>query len=312
MNSAVPSSQVGPVVVGVDGSRTTSGTLDLAAAEAVRHRATLQIVHVWPGRYTGVFRSRGVVPSRADGRRLLEVAERRARMAEPDLPIGTELLEGGAAHVLTECSTWARLLVVGHRDDLPMRPSWGSTAAYLAHHSGCPLLVHRGAVTKEGPVVVAASARPSGAATLGYAFAEAALLGTRLVAVHMWTRPGAAEGTAPVIAVGGYATEREAAEHALAEALAAWSGRFPEVRVDRLVVHDLDMAYTIARASRRGRLLVAGIGRHGRFAELLYGSLSAGPAGLRQATGPVVLVPAGWSAGEQLAARGGPARVEPR
>jgi nucleotide-binding universal stress UspA family protein len=279
-----------PVVVGVDGSRSAPGTVDLAVAEAARCAAPLLIVHVWPGRYRGIFRSRETVPSRADGLRLLEVTQRRAALAGPGVPIATQLLEGGAAATLTGCSAEARLLVVGHRDDPYTRASWGSTAAYLAHHSECPLLVNRGA-GHNGPVVVASSARASGAATLGYAFAEAAQLGTRLVAVHMWARPGDADGRAPVVVRGGYADERRAAETQLTDALAEWSERFPEVAVERLVVSDLDLACTIDRASHRGRLLVAGIGRHGRFAELLYG---AGPVGLRGSTCPVVLVPAGW------------------
>ncbi len=312
MGSETAISKARPIVVGVDGSRTTPAIVDLAAAEAVRHLAPLMIVHVWPGRYTGMFRSRDAVPSLVDGRRLLEVMTRRALLTEPDLSIGNELLEGGAANELARWSERARLLVVGHRDNLLTRPSWGSTAAYLAHHSACPLLVHRGAVAHDGPVVAAASARPSGAATLGYAFAEAALLGARLVAVHMWTRPGAAEGSAPVIAAGGYATERAAAARELAEALGGWSARFPDVHVDQLVVPDLDMAYTIERASRRGRLLVAGIGRHGRFGELLYGSVRPSSVGLRLATCPVVLVPVGRSIAGRAAARGGPVAVEPR
>jgi nucleotide-binding universal stress UspA family protein len=283
-----------PVVAAVDGSRSTPAIVDLAAAEALRHAAPLLIVHVWPGRYTGVFRSRGLVPSPADGRRLLEVAAQRARLSGPRLPIRTQMLEGGAANVLTGCSARARLLVVGNRDDMPARPSWGVTAAYLAHHSACPLLVHRGGTDRDGPVVVAASARTSGSATLGFAFAEAALHGTHLVAVHMWTRPGAEEGPAPAVVAGGYATERRQAEEALEDALAAWLPHFPQVRVERLVVHDLDLAYTIVRASRRSSLLVAGVGRHGRFAELLYGTLSAAPATTPSTTCPVVLVPAGW------------------
>jgi len=230
------------------------------------------------------------VPSRADGRRLLEVTQRRAALAGPGVPIATELLEGGAAAMLTGCSADAGLLVIGHRDDPYTRPSWGSTAAYLAHHSECPLLVNRG-TGHDGPVVVASSGRPARAATLGYAFAEAALLGTRLVAVHMWVRPGDPDGRAPIVVRGGYADQRRAADAQLTDALAEWSERFPEVAVERLVVSDLDFARTIERASHRGRLLVAGIGRHGRFAELLYGT---GQVGLRGRTCPVVLVPAGW------------------
>lgn len=292
MGSEASTPQTRPVVAGVDGSRSTSGTVDLAAAEAARRGAPLLIVHVWPGRYQGAFRTRDLVPTRAVGRRLLDVAARRAGFSRPDLSISTELLEGGAATTLTECSARARLLVVGHRDDPFTRPSWGSTAAYLAHHSEAPLLVNRGAAHC-GPVVVATSARPSGAATLGYAYAEAALLGTSMVAVHMWARPGAADGSAPVVVKGAYAEERREAEERLTAALSDWSGLFPGVAVERLVVSDLDLARTIDSASRRGRLLIAGIGRHGRFAELLYG---AAIVGVRATSCPVVLVPAGWPA----------------
>jgi nucleotide-binding universal stress UspA family protein len=281
-----------PVLVGVDGSRAASATVDLAVAEAARRGAPLRIVHVWPGRYVGVFRGRSEVPSTTDGRRLLDILSQRAALAEPGLPISTELLEGGAANVLTGCTTHARMLVVGHRDGVPALASWGSTAAYLAHHSACPLLVRRG-VAGDGPVVVAASARTSGSMTLGYAFAQAAVLGTRLVAVHMWRRPDADGGSARAEAARACATERRAADDLLADALAEWCVRYPGVAVERLVVSELDMAYAIERASRRGRLLVAGIGRHGRFAELLYGSFTPGPASLRSATCPVVLVPAG-------------------
>jgi len=299
------------VVVGVDGSRTNPVTVDLAVEEAVRRHAPLLIVHVWPGRYTGVFRGPGAVPSPADGRRLLEVSARRAQLAAPDLAVGTELFDGGAAHELVGCSQRASLLVVAHRDEVLTRASWGSTTAYLAHHSACPLLVRRGALPHDGPVVVAASARSSGAATLGYAFAEAAMLRTRLVAVHMWTRPGASEGVVPAVVAGGYATQRREAGHALAEAVAAWSAPFPDVPVDQLVVHDLDMSYTIERASQRGRLLIAGIGRHGRFAELLYGSLSPSPGALHKATCPVILVPPGWPMRDLVSVRGGPVTAEP-
>src|SRR4051812_11388827 len=144
MGSEASTQRNRPVAMGVDGSRSAPGTVDLAVAEAARCGAPLLIVHVWPGRYRGVFRSRDAVPSRADGVRLLEVTQRRAALAGPGVPIATELLEGGAAVTLTGCSAEARMLVVGHRDDQYTRPSWGSTAAYLAHHSQCPLLVNRG------------------------------------------------------------------------------------------------------------------------------------------------------------------------
>jgi len=275
-------------VVALDGSRTGLATLDFAAAQAVRHRAPLAIVHVWPGHYSGPFRSRGPIANRDDGRRLLGIAASRAALATPDLRIETEMLDGAAGNVLVGRSERASLIVVGHRDEIVTRPSWGSTTAYLAHHSTCPLLVHRGSAPRQGPVVVAVSARRDQTATIGYAYAEAARLGSRLVAVHVWNRESAQE-TSP--APGGDVAQRQAAERRLAQELAEWSEMFPNVVVERLVVHDLDIAYTIERASRRGQLLVAGMGRNGRFAEMLYGSVSLAMA--RRAPCPVLLVPPG-------------------
>jgi hypothetical protein len=72
------------------------------------------------------------------------------------------------------------------------------------------------------------------------------------------------------------------------------------------------MAYTIERASRRGRLLVAGIGRHGRFAELLYGALSPNPGALQRATCPVVIVPSAWLVCDLTSTLGGPIAATPR
>lgn len=256
----------------------------------------MRIVHVWPGRYTGVLRRGDAVPSRADAQRLLEVSACRARLVAPGLPIHTEMLDGSAANLLVRCSQRAGLLVLGHRDSVATRHSWGSTAAYLAHHSACPLLVYRGAAPRQGPVVVAVSARQTGRATLGYAFAEAALLDSRLVAVHLWARPDTADEPSPLVVASGYADERGAAEQTLARALNDWSARFPNVPVERLVVRDLELGYTLDRASRRGRLLVAGIGQHGRFAELLYGSQSQDSP--HRAACPVVLVPSGWPAAD--------------
>jgi nucleotide-binding universal stress UspA family protein len=270
-----------PVVIAVDGSRNSLATIDLAVAEAVRHRAPLRIVHVWPGRYAGPLRSYGPLSGVEQGRRLLELAARRAEHLAPHLDIDAELAEGSASAVIVQRSALARLLVIGHRDEVPTRPSWGSTAAYLAHHSACPLLVHRGAAPDRGPVVLAASARQPATATVRWAFEEAALRHAHLTAIHVRSHSDAATHRAD-------AAERQQAEQRLAEALAGPAQAHPEVAVERIVLQDLDIGYTVERAARRGQLLVAGIGRTGRLAELLYGSF--GQALTRQAPCPVLLV----------------------
>jgi nucleotide-binding universal stress UspA family protein len=289
MDKAGSTSQRTPVVVGVDGSRSHLATVDLAVVEAERRRAPLLIVHVWPGRYTGT----GAVPMEADGRHLLELAARRAQHRAPDLQISTELADGGTAAALVQRSLHSQLLVVGHRDDVQTWHGWGSTTAYLAHHSACPLLVHRGAALDRGPIVVAVSTSTSAEATVRCAFEQASRFGARLVAVHVWTHPSGREATRSTV-VADYAADRNQADHRLAEALADSAAAYPDVEVDRLVLHDLDVAYTLERASQRGRLLIAGMGRNGRFAEMLYGSL--GRSMMRRSACPVLLVPDHWKA----------------
>ena len=68
-----------PVMVAIDGSRAHLSTVDLGAAEAMRRGRSLVIVHVWPGRYPGSLRSPGPMPTEADGRHLLQVADQRVR-----------------------------------------------------------------------------------------------------------------------------------------------------------------------------------------------------------------------------------------
>src|SRR4051812_8272214 len=119
MRSDGSASAVRPVVVGVDGSRNHLSSVDLAVAEAARRNAPLLIVHVWPGRYVNRLRASGPLPGEADGARLLAVAARRAAHRVPDLDIPTRLVRGSVSAALVQESAAARVMVVGHRDELP-------------------------------------------------------------------------------------------------------------------------------------------------------------------------------------------------
>ncbi|MEV4642933.1 universal stress protein [Actinoplanes sp. NPDC049548] len=303
MSSVVSSKQDLPVVVGIDGSRSHPQTVDLAADHAARHGAPLLIVHVWPGHYSGAFRTRGALPTRDDGQHLLDLAVQRARLRVPGLHVAVELADGSAAQALVARSERARMLVVGHRDSSLARPSWGSTTAYLAHYGCCPLLVHRGAVPGRGPVVLAVSAHRDSAATARCAFEEAAATSSPLVALHVW----AYSGDGPITGTSGVAftAARRDAQARLDDEMAGWTARFPDVDVERLLVHDVGIGYTLERASRRARLLVAGMGRSGRFVELLYGSL--GGALQHRTACPVLLVPSGWGSIRRPRVTGGAA-----
>ncbi|MEU8233191.1 universal stress protein [Actinoplanes sp. NPDC048967] len=289
MHTVVSDPQQLPVVVAIDQAREHLAIVDLGVEEAARRHASLVIVHVWPSRHSTETRVRSPLPTEADGRHLLDLAARRARHQAPRLEVSTELLNGRASTVLTERSASARLLVLGHRDEALTQPSWGSTATYLAHQSACPLLVRRGTAPRRGPVVLAASGQQRSTSTVACAYDEAVRYGAHLVALHV-----VASSTGPEVSAGegGRGADRAQADRQLAEALAGWAWTYPDVVVERLIVQDTDIGYTLQRAAGRSRLLIAGMGRTGRFAELVYGSL--GIAAMRAAVCPVLLIPPAW------------------
>jgi nucleotide-binding universal stress UspA family protein len=276
-----------PVVVGVDGTRNAGVTIDVAVAQAASRHASLLVVHAWPGHYRGRARS-----SEDGGRDLLTAAANRARAARPGLDVGTELLPGRAADVLAHCSERAGLLVVGHRDRGAGRLEWGSTAVHLAHHCACPLVVHRGQVADKGPVVVGVSGHSAEPAALGFAFAEAARSEVPLVAIHVLDRPLARTGRETTLLLGPTAPGWLDAEHILAEALAGWAPRYAAVPVQPIIIPPLDLAYTVERASRRGRLLVVGTGGNGGLTQL--NQAADGHAAVRRARCAVAIVPPAW------------------
>ncbi|GLY02845.1 universal stress protein [Actinoplanes sp. NBRC 101535] len=274
MDSAVTIEKDLPVVVGVDGMPTGLRVVDVAAAEAASRGVPLVVVHAWPGRYGPSHRRRPGVPDRAQGHHLLELAVIRARNAVPDLEVRAELTDESPPEALLAASTRAGLLVVGHRADAGH--GWGPTAAYLAHHSACPLMVHRGTTPRRGPVVVAASGVPS--VTVGCGFAAAARAGSALVAVHLWDDPESGRG-------------RAAADERLAGAVAPWSSAWSQVPSRRLLIGAVDVPYTVDRAAQRARLVVAGMGHKGWVVEVLY---HTGAAGSGRTACPVLLVPPAW------------------
>jgi nucleotide-binding universal stress UspA family protein len=62
-------------------------------------------------------------------------------------------------------------------------------------------------------------------------------------------------------------------ERMLAEALAGWSEKYPEVPVHRMVRHSLDPAVTLAEASRSAQLVVVGAARRRERGRLVLGSV---------------------------------------
>jgi universal stress protein family protein len=151
MHNVVATTRNLPVVVGIDGSRTHLHIVELAVAEAARRRAPLLIVHVWPGRYGGSLRTRGAMPTEADGRHLLDMATQFALRIARGIGVDTELAAGSAANVLVQHSQTARLVVVGRRDGLLTQAQLGFDGGLSGPSRGMPVARAPGRRAGSGP-----------------------------------------------------------------------------------------------------------------------------------------------------------------
>ncbi|MBY8850892.1 universal stress protein [Saccharothrix longispora] len=234
-----------PVVVGIDGSEEALGAVRWAAGEAARLHAPLRLVHVRPRPAPHSDRWDHEVDERG-----LRWLERAAREVPPGVEVGTELVRGRPAPVLTARTHHARLVVLGARPD---GVATGAVLVPVVAHAACPVVVvrHGG----DGPVVVGVDVTASDEPVLAFAFDAASARGVPLRAVA--------------------ATSARGAGDALVEHLAAQHDRHPEVPVELVVVPD-GPVWALVGASRGAGLLVVGTRDHSAFVGALLGSTSQG------------------------------------
>ncbi len=272
-----------PVVVGVDASAESDRAVAWGAREAMLRQRPLHLVHafVWPmlraplGPGPGAPVGAGL---RAAAQAVVSDALERARLWEPDVEVSGEVVTGMPAPVLVEASQRAVLVVVGSRglSGLP-ELLLGSVGAQLSAHAACPVAVVRpGGSTPDrpaGPVVVGTDGSTHSTAALWLAFEEADLRLLPLIALHTWTAPAsrAPGDILPLV----YDVAEVAAEESrlLAETIAGWRGRYPDVPVTERVEH-AHARRTLVEASRGATLLVVGSRGWGGFPGLLLGSVS--------------------------------------
>jgi len=113
----------GPVVVGVDGSRSAQAALDLAAQMASARGAAVSVVAAWSVAtsepWTEALGPAASQAARDDARRTAEqvasAAEERVRSTRPGVDVTVHVVRGRADTVLAEASRSAGLVVVGSR-----------------------------------------------------------------------------------------------------------------------------------------------------------------------------------------------------
>lgn len=283
-----------PIVAGVDGSASALHAVRWAAREVARRNAPLLLVHVSylmpePARH---------LPDDLDWlldqrRQWLAEAVAAARAAAGPIEIATELRDGTVAKAFIEESASARLIVLGRRgqegfSDLLL----GSVPAAVAAHAHCPVVVLRSSTMDApppatGPVVVGVDGSALSDAAVAYAFDAASVRDVPLVAVHAWLDLHLTGAWTPLPMIVDW--ERiEADEHRmLAERLAGWQEKYPEVEVRPIVVKDRP-AHALLTAARDAQLVVVGSRGRGAVASIGLGSVSHSL--LRHAPCPVVVV----------------------
>ena len=283
------------IVVGVDGSSTSLSALSWAMDLASRQQAPVTLLHVveispYDDGTTGSY---GAVAGEARTERaqhLMDHAVTAARRDHAEVPVSVKIEFGTPARALIAESANAGTVVVGTRGsggfvDLIL----GSTTLYAATHARCPVVcvpeTMEDAPRRRG-IVVGVDGSPTSEATLEFAFASAAQMGQALVAVYAWWDPAMRAANPMSITYDPVALVREQAAE-LAESIATWSHKFPEVQAEFKVLH-AHAVRALVDESRTAGLLVVGSRGRGDLKSLLLGSVSHGV--LHYATGPVAVV----------------------
>lgn len=270
----------GPVVVGVDGSASSQAAIEAAAWEARRRHLPLRLVHgvVPPAAYGPTFSAARVTGAElGEARRMLGDAVGRVTDRHPGLAVTQAVVVQGPAGLLVDESRIANLVVVGwHGRGAIPRLLTGSLTGQVAAYAHSPVLIVRDGVPVPGtgPVVVGLDGSPGAESALGFAAEEADVRGVPLIAVYAWQMPPA-HNLGPVTRRHYKADDaQQEADRLLAEAVAGWSVKYPDLTVERRAIYSFNAAETLREAAQGAGLLVVGCRGHGGFAALLLGSVS--------------------------------------
>lgn len=256
----------GAVVVGIDGSTYADDCVAWAAERARLEERPLGILHAADSAqaYRDVWRDGAAIDHvtmmrdvEANARRLVEAAAERARALQPGLAVRGHYSLDDARHTLLEAGEHAALLVVGSRGRGPIGSLLlGSVSTAVSRHADCPVVVLRpGAATHHGGVVVGVDGRPESEAVLDFAFREASLRRCALTAVHTHLDQIA---MAYGVHVTADASEVDELVRTLAETVAGYAEKFPDVEVTRQVRRGAEVGDVLLGADANASMIVVG------------------------------------------------------
>ncbi|WP_343574829.1 universal stress protein [Mycobacterium sp.] len=269
------------IIVGADGSPASAAAIRWAAKDAALRHLPLTVVHVinpavtlWPH---GPLPDGVAVWQESQGRRILTDGLKIARDATQGnlaVSVDSEMYSSATIPTFVDLSKDAALMVVGYQGRGALaRGLLGSVSSSLVRHSHCPVAVVRDeqprtpSPTDRAPVLVGIDGSPASELATQIAFDEASRRHVNLVAVHAWS-------ATEIIELPGldWSAVKGEEERLLAEQLAGWQERYPDVTVHRRLVCDRP-ARLLIETSQAAQLVVLGSHGRGVFAGALLGSV---------------------------------------
>ena len=281
------------IVVGVDGSPASIVAVDWATRDAVMRNVPLTLVHVASG-LLGT-RPQAPIPTgfgewqRRRGREILDDATRVANQAVSGngiKQVEAEIYYSATIPTLVDMSKAAEMVVVGSRGHSALGSVLGSVSAGLLQHAHCPVAVIHDEDPlmphpAHAPVLVGIDGSPTSELATAIAFDEASRRHVELIALHAWSDSGVLDFPGM-----DWLTMKSSEDEVLAERLAGWQERYPDVKVHRHIVCDRP-AHQLIERSEAAQLVVVGSRGRGGFAGMLLGSVSS--AVVQSARMPVIV-----------------------
>ncbi|MGY1874993.1 universal stress protein [Nocardia gipuzkoensis] len=259
-NTMPPRGQIDrPTVVAVDGSAVSYHAAAWAAADAALYRRRLCIVTSVRTGFGARALSAGNAAQSRDGEQVLGEACEVARKAAPDetLPVETALIAAPIVPYLIDLSRSSGMVVVGSRRLRAFGGGLlGSVSTAVTRHARCPVAIIRSAPPTDAasvgkPVLVGVDGTPNCIPAIRLGFEEASRREVELIALHAWS------DTRGTNLVPTWDAVRELETALLAQNLAGFGERYPEVPVRRVLLRDSPVR-CLADEARDAQLLVVG------------------------------------------------------